>query len=153
MPVCVTLDQATGTNSYPIRRMVKDHGSEVSEAWAVLILTEADAMVGGKNPPNVIAMWARMLMGQWGHRSCESVVMAIRDGMTSGKVYGSLNYPQISEWMQAHEAKILGHVESDAARHKFTGDNLGAGYLDRTEHDAGWKDRMIDQLRRKLDNK
>lgn len=111
-------------------------------------------MVGGKNEPQVIGMWARMLLSQWAHRSMESVVMAIRDGMMSGKVYGALNYPQISEWLNAHEAAIMGLTESEAAQHRFTGDNLGSDYLDKLEKgDERTKMRNdIAQLRRKLAN-
>lgn len=131
--------------------MVKDHGEAMAESWVAIVLAEADAMVGAKNPPNVIAMWARMLIQQWGHRSAESIVMAVRDGMCS-KVYGALTYPQISEWMQAHEDRIMNLVHSETARHKFTGDNLGSSYLDALER--GSKETIltkeIQRLRKQL---
>ena len=151
----MTLDEATGHNAYPMRRLVREHGENVALVWLSAVLTEADMMVGGKNEPQVIGMWARMLLSQWGHRSMESIVMAIRDGMTSGKVYGALNDPQISEWLNAHEQAIIGLAESEAGRHKFTGDNLGADYLDRLEKgDETLRMRSeLAQLRRKLATK
>lgn len=149
----LTLDKATAPTSYPIRRLMRERGEDVARLWVCAVLTEADMMVGGKNEPAVIGMWARMLLSQWAHRSMESVVMAIRDGMTA-KVYGALTYPQISEWMNAHESAIIGMSESEAAQHRFTGDNLGADYLDQLERgDEKMKMRNdIAQLRRKLAN-
>ena len=151
----MTLGEAVGTNAYPMRRLVKHHGEQVALVWLSAVLTEADMMVGGKNEPQVIGMWARMLLSQWEHRSMESIVMAIRDGMMSGKVYGALNYPQISEWLNAHEAAIIGMAESEAGRHKFTGDNLGADYMDKLERsDETLRMRSeIANLRRKLATK
>lgn len=150
----MTLDEATGHNAYPMRRLVRERGEETAIVWLCAVLTEADMMVGGKNDPQVIGMWARMLLSQWGHRSMESIVMAIRDGMTA-KVYGALTYPQIGEWMQAHEQAIIGMAESEAGRHRFTGDNLGADYLDKLERsDETLRMRgEIANLRRKLATK
>lgn len=154
MPASVTLAVATGPDSYPIRRLIREHGEEVAQAWVIAVLNEADMMVGGKNAPNVIAMWARLLLAQWAHRSIESVVLAIRDGMTSGKVYGALTYPQIAEWMQQHEERVMGVVESEAAQHRFTGDNLGADYLDRMERGDEMRQLrgQVAALKRKLSN-
>lgn len=150
----MTLAEATGHNAYPMRRLVRERGEETAIVWLCAVLTEADMMVGGKNDPQVIGMWARMLLSQWGHRSMESIVMAIRDGMTA-KVYGALTYPQIGEWMQAHEQAIIGMAESEAGRHRFTGDNLGADYLDKLERsDETLRMRgEIANLRRKLATK
>ena len=133
--------------------MVKDHGETMAQVWLGLVLTEADALVGGKNPPGTIAMWARLLLQQWGHRSAESIVMAIRDGMFS-KVYGALTYPQISEWMQAHEEQIMAVVHNETACHKFTGDNLGSAYLDGLERgdEKSAMRKELQQLRAKLSN-
>lgn len=154
MPASVTLAVATGPDCYPIRRLIREHGEEVAQAWVIAVLNEADMMVGGKNAPNVIAMWARLLLSQWAHRSIESVVLAIRDGMTSGKVYGALTYPQIAEWMQQHEERVMGVVESEAAQHRFTGDNLGADYLDRMERGDEMRQLrgQVAALKRKLSN-
>ena len=147
----LTLANATSPTSYPIRRLIRERGEDVARLWVCAVLTEADMMVGGKNEPAVIGMWARLLLSQWAHRSMESVVMAIRDGMTA-KVYGALTYPQISEWMNAHEAAIIGMSESEAAQHRFTNDNLGADYLNKLE-DRDEKSMLVKeiaQLRRKL---
>lgn len=152
----VTLQQATSTDSYPIRKMVKDHGEQVASTWIGLVLEEADLICGGKNPPHVLALFGRMLMQGFGHRSVESIVVAIRDGL-SRKVYGALTYPQIAEWMNDHEAAVIALVESEAGQHKFTGDNLGAAFLDRMEHESTpatirRQQNLINSLRAKLSN-
>ncbi len=153
----VSISSAASPSAYPILRAKRDLGDETVAQWVVMVLTEADVMCGGKTPPNVVAMWSRMVLQQFGHRSVESLCVAIRDGMTSGKVYGALTYPQIAEWMHAHEARIMGIVESEGAAHKFTGDNLGADYLNKMEQDSAdgtirKQQRLIDSLRRKLSN-
>ena len=136
--------------------MVKEHGPELASTWIGLVIAEADAMCGGKNPPHVLAMFGRMILNAFEHRSVESIAMAIRDGMNR-KVYGQLTYPAIAEWMNDHEAQIMGLAETEAMRNKFTGDNLGADYLDRMEKES--KDgvirrqqTLIQQLRNKLSN-
>lgn len=124
-----TVAQAVSPDSYPVRRLVREHGEAFAHAWISLVLEEADSMIGAKTQPGTIASWGRMLLQQFSHRSVESICLAIRDGMTR-KVYGALTYPQIAEWMSDHEAAIMALVESETARHRFTGDNLGSAYLD-----------------------
>jgi len=125
--------------------MMKEHGEQIAGSWVALVLEEADLMCGGKNPPHVLAMFGRMVLQNFAHRSVESLVMAIRDGLNR-KVYGQLTYPQIAEWMNDHEAAIMGLVESEAAQHRFTGDNLGSDYLDRQEHDHNADKRKIARM-------
>jgi len=146
----VSLKHATSPEAYPILRMVKEHGAEVASTWIGVVLDEADILCGGKNPPHVLAMFGRMVLQNFAHRSVESLVMAIRDGLNR-KVYGQLTYPQIAEWMNDHEQAIMGMVESESARHRFTGDNLGKDYLDRQEHDHNADKRKIARLSSHVD--
>lgn len=136
--------------------MIKDHGEQIASTWIGLVLEEADLMCGSKNPPHVLAMFGRMVLQNFAHRSVESLVLAIRDGLNR-KVYGALSYPQIAEWLNDHENAVLGLSESEAAQHRFTGDNLGADYMDKLERES--KDgtirrqqTLIHQLRAKLSN-
>lgn len=136
--------------------MVKEHGPELASTWIGLVIAEADAMCGGKNPPHVLAMFGRMVLSTFEHRSVESIALAIRDGL-NGKIYGQLTYPTIAEWITNHEAQIMGLSETEAAQNRFTGDNLGADYLDRMEHESDKgtirrQQNVIQQLRNKLSN-
>lgn len=153
MPASMTLEAAVGPDSYAIRRMIREHGEEIATAWIIAAVTEADILCGGKNDGATLAMFGRMALQQFAHRSVESLCMAIRDGL-KGKVYGQLTYPQLAEWMNDHEARILAMAESEAARHRYTGDNLGAAYLDGLEK-KGERAMQgeIDRLRAKLKNK
>lgn len=138
--------------------MLREHGDGAVEVLA-RILVQADIASGGSGDPKVCELWAGLLISKFEHRSLEAFVLAIRNGLT-GKVFGRLNVTQIGEWLEAYEAQTLGQAESEYAAHKFTGDNLGGDYLDRLQHEAGAKDRklqqqgnLIEQLRRKLDAK
>ena len=154
----LTVDTANSPASYPLRRLVKDHGHAGAVRVLAHLLAEADMSCGGD--AGQAAFWSGLVLQQFGHRSLEALIVAIRDGMMSGKIYGRLAYPQIAEWLNEHEAKVIGAVENEHMASRFTGDNLGADYMDRLEHDAGAKDRkltsqsrLIDELRRKLDAK
>ena len=148
---------AISPDSYPIRRMIKDHGEGMAAVWVSDVLGEADMLCGAKNPPHVLAAFGRMALENFKHRSVESLVLAIRDGLNR-KVYGQLTWPQIAEWLNDHEAVILGAVESEAAQHRFTGDNLGADYMDRMERASEGSqlkraNHRIQQLEQKLRTK
>ena len=103
--------------------------------WISDVLTEADALCGGKNPPHVLAAFGRMALAEFQHRSVQSLVLAVKEGLCR-KVYGALTWPQIAEWLSDHEAKVVALAEWEAAQHRFTGDNLGADYLDRLEYQS-----------------
>lgn len=134
--------------------MIREHGQAMAEAWMSLVLEEADMLCGGKNAPGTLAMFGRMALQNFQHRTVEAMTLAIREGLNR-KVYGQLTWPQIAEWLNDHENAVLGLSESEASQHKFTGDNLGSDYLDKLERDS--KDgtirrqqTLIAQLRAKL---
>ena len=102
----LTVAQAAGPDSYAVRRMIRELGEEVASTWMALVLNEADTLCGSKNEPGAIAMWGRMILQQYAHRSVESIVLAVRDGLT-GKVYGALTYPQICEWLNDHDLQVM----------------------------------------------
>ena len=120
-------------------------------------LIEADMLTGAHNDGETIRLWATHIVRLMKHRSVASILMAIRDGV-GRKVYGKLTYPQVVEWMDDHEQKILAHVENQAAQHRFTGDNLGADYMDRMERASEGSqlkraNHRIQQLEQKLRTK
>lgn len=140
--------------------MLREHGHDAAVEVLTNVLVQAQVACGEPDKQETAEIWAAALMSKFDHLSVETFVLAIRDGLTSGKVYGKLNLPQISEWMAATDKRICDVAEGEATVHKFTGDNLGKDYLDRVEHDAGksarqldQKDRLIERLREKLDTK
>lgn len=152
---------ATEPDCYPLLRLKHEHGYDKAVEVVAHVLTQADVACGIEMPrPEVYALWSSMLLTKWKHLSLESLIVAIRDGMASGKVYGKLNLPQINEWLTSMDQRICTLAENEAMERKFTGDNLGKDYLDRAEHDAGkdrraieQKDRLIERLREKLSTK
>lgn len=136
--------------------MTKEHGEHMASTWIGLVLEEADMLCGGKNAPGTLAMFGRMALQNFQHRSVESLVLAIRDGLNR-KVYGQLTWPQIAEWMNDHENAVIGIAEDEASTHRFTGDNLGADFLDRQERESQQgtirrQATLINALRAKLSN-
>lgn len=136
---------ANSPQAYPIRRMIREHGQPLADAWMALVLEEADMLCGGKNNPNTLAMFGRMALQNFAHRSVEAMTLAIREGLNR-KVYGQLTWPQIAEWLNDHENAVLNVADNEAAQHRFTGDNLGRDYMDRLEHDATADKRKIARL-------
>lgn len=106
----LTLAQATSPDAYPIRRLLREHGEAVAAMWISDVLTEADALCGGKNPPHVLAAFGRMALAEFQHRSVQSLVLAVKEGLCR-KVYGALTWPQIAEWLSDHEAKVVALAE------------------------------------------
>lgn len=136
---------ANSPQAYPIRRMIREHGQPLADAWMALVMEEADMLCGGKNPPHVLAMFGRMALQNFAHRSVEALTLAIRDGLNR-KVYGQLTWPQIAEWLNDHENAVLNVSENEAAQHRFTGDNLGKDYMDRLQHASESDKRKIQRL-------
>lgn len=155
----LTLRDATSPQTYPIRRMLKDHGHDAAVEVLAQVLTQADVACGGDPKPEMMEIWASSLLNRFNHFSLETFVLAIRDGLNSGKVYGKLNLPQVSEWMAAVDQRICSLAENEAMQNKFSGDNLGADYMDRLQYAAGSDQRrlqranaVIRELERKLSN-
>ena len=137
--------------------MIREHGQATAEAWIALVLEEADMLCGGRNTPGTIAMFGRMALQHFGHRSVEAMILAIRDGMNA-KVYGQLTWPQIAEWFNAHEEAVMDVAYNESAVHKFV-DNGGRDSLDRQQHNADADKRKmarmsahIEDLKAKLSN-
>lgn len=115
------------------------------------ILAQADVACGIEKPrPEAYDMWSSTLLSKWAHLSLESFILAIREGLMSGKVYGKLNLPQIGEWLTAIDQRISDLAESEAAAHKYSGDNLGADYNDRQEWNAGRDARKLERANAKI---
>lgn len=127
-----------------------------------MMLTEADALSGGKCTPDTIRMLAGMAMEKFKHRSMASIIMAIRDGIgysdDDGKVYGQITWPKLALWLDRHEEAILNMAQDEAASRKEAPGNLGKDYLDGLERKDSSRvverqQRLIDKLKQKLDTK
>lgn len=126
------------------------------------LLAEADKLAGGRCTVDELELMSRMVLQTFRHRSVESLVVALRDGMMrtddAGKIYGKVTWATVNVWLADHEAAILRIAEGEHAAKVVKNDNLGGDYMDRMERDATAKDRtiasqgrLIEQLRLKLD--
>ncbi len=145
-----------------MRSMIRIWGQDNTKALIAMFITEADMMCGGKCAPEAIAMFAGMCLEKFKHRSVASVLMAIRDGITysdeDGKVYAAITWPKISLWLDRFEEKVLNMAHSEHSANVVKGDNYDGRYLDALEREdpkkrLEQKDRLIDQLRKKLETK
>lgn len=107
-------------------------------------------------------MMAAMAIDKYRHRSMEFIMLAIRDGMGStdedGKVYGSITWPKLALWLERKEQEVMDMAHEEHASKVVKNDNLDGRWLDEQERRdpsrmLAAKDREIDRLRRKLENK
>lgn len=131
------------------------HGPGLVGAQVSFLLKQADMLAGGRCTNDELELMTRMAVQNFRHRSMESLVLAIRDGIERtderGKIYGKLTWSTVKVWLDDHEQAIMGMVEDEHAQMVVKNDNLGADWMNRQEHDAGMKDRMIYRLRRQLE--
>ncbi len=158
----MTLQAATSPDAITMRSMVREIGQDATKAAIALAIKQADDLCGGKCSDDALVMMAGLAMQKFAHRSYASVIMAIRDGISysdeDGRVYGSITWPKLSMWLDRHEASIMGLAESEHAASVVKNDNLDGRYLDAQERNdpsrkLEQKDRLIEQLRRKLETK
>ena len=153
----LTLAEATAPDLRPMRAIEMEHGQGMALLKIGAILLEADTLAGGRCTAAELELLAKMTLQHFRHRTIASLVLAIKEGVSrtdeAGKVYGKLTWPTVKLWLDDHEAKIMGAVADEHARSVVKNDNLGRNWMDREEHMATGKDRLIDYLRRKLEAK
>lgn len=139
--------------------MLKEHGHAEAVRILTHVLVQAQIACGEPDNQNTAEIWAASLLSRFNHFSLETFVLSIRDGLTSGKVYGRLNLPQLAAWMGDTEQRIVGISENEAMSQKEAPQNLGGDYMDRLQYEAERDKRklqranaVIDELRRKLSN-
>lgn len=140
-----------------MRAIEIEHGQGMALLKIGAILYEADMLAGGRCTAAELEAMSKWVLQHFRHRTIASLVLAIKEGISrtddDGKVYGKLTWPTVKLWLDTHEQAIMDNSHADHSSHVVKNDNLGADWLDRQEHAAGAKDRMIEHLKRKLDAK
>lgn len=153
----LTLAEATAPTLRPMRSMEVEQGQGAVLLAILCVLGEADLLAGGRCSAAELELLSKMTLQHFRHRTIASLVLAIKEGVSrtddEGKVYGKLTWPTVKLWLDAHEQAIMDNSHAAHSSRVVKNDNLGADWMDRQEHRAGAKDRMIDQLKRKLDAK
>lgn len=128
------------------------------------LIKEADLATGGRCSLDDIEQMTHMAIQYFKHRSVDSLVLALREGMgrndDDGKVFGKLTWNKLKLWLDTHEEEILAMAHAGHAEKVVKFDNLGAQYMEDLEGQQSWKDKKmdrqqqeIDRLRKKLDHK
>jgi len=147
----LTIAEATGRDVPALRRLEVQHGPGAVLKSISRVMVEVDALCGGRATPGELELITRMALHNFRHRTMESLVLALRDGLGSAtKVYGKITWPLVNQWLQEHEDAIQRLSEEEHARHVVRGDNYDGRWMDKQEA-PDRKDRLIDQLRRKLE--
>jgi hypothetical protein len=95
----------------------RELGAATAEALVSRALRHADRLCGDHNDAQTIYDWTVMVVDTYKNRSIGMVLMAIRDGLSSGKVYGKLTYPQVAEWINKHIEEFISRNESAHRQH------------------------------------
>ena len=153
----LTLAEATAPTLRPIRSMEVEQGQGAVLLTILRLLGEADLLAGGRCEAVELELLAKMTLQHYRHRTIASLVLAIKEGVSrtddEGRVYGKLDWPKVKLWLDAHEQAIMESAANEHGARVVKNDNLGADWMDRQEHAAGAKDRMIEHLKRKLEAK
>lgn len=153
----LTLDEATAPTLRPIRSIEVEQGQGAVLLAILRVLGEADMLAGGRCSAAELELLSKMTLQHFRHRTIASLVLAIKEGVSrsddEGKVYGKLDWPKVKLWLDAHEQAIMESAANEHGARVVKHDNLGADWMDRQQHNAGAKDRLIEHLKRKLDAK
>jgi len=93
--------------AYPsLKDVIREIGIDHTQIFLLGVLTEADSVCDGRNTHKQLTMMAMMILTKYSGLSIGSIVMAIRDGLSKGKMFGKLTYPQVAEWINEHMEEI-----------------------------------------------
>ena len=92
--------------------IVRDRGEAMAVAWVSEVIQNANLLCGSAMDHKVVTMCAQMILERFKFRSANALLMAIKDGMNNGKIYGKLTYPVLSEWLIDHEEKAESYAYS-----------------------------------------
>ena len=74
-------------------------------AWVSEVIQSANMLCGSAMDHKAVAMCAQMILDRFRYRTANALLIAVKDGLNNGKIYGKLTYPVLSEWLIEHEEK------------------------------------------------
>lgn len=99
-------DVNTGMSMRAVERL--DNGATL-ERLVLGYVAEVNALTGEHMSDAAMLVTTRAVIDRWMDRSVNALVIALRDGVNSGKIYGKVNYTVIAQWLTDHEAAIEDH--------------------------------------------
>ncbi len=76
--------------------IVRDRGEAMAVAWVSEVIQNANLLCGSSMDHKLVTMSAQMLLDRFKLRTTNALLMAVKDGMNNGKIYGKLTYPVLS---------------------------------------------------------
>lgn len=151
---------ATAPTAIAIRRLEVQQGPGAVLIMVSRLLGDVDKLCGSKCTVDELELMTRMAVQTFRHRSVESLVLALQNGIKrtdkDGKIYGKLTWPTLLQWLNDHEDSILALAEGQHASKVVRGDNYT--FEDDPVHQDNRKDvtisrqsKLIDHLKNQLD--
>lgn len=89
-----------------LRSLVERYGVDLVDEALVRELNGVADACGGGVEPSTLGQMAQRVRERWGGRTPNALLLALREGLDKGKIFGKLSYPIVAEWMNEHEAKV-----------------------------------------------
>lgn len=99
------------TQGTSLRALERDHGEKGQKAIIFALLVKTDEVCDGRNTDVELEAMAEMIIAANPNISLETLVMAVRDGLKQGKIFGKLTYPIIAQWILDIRERIFRHNE------------------------------------------
>lgn len=112
------LTLANAASGVTLRSILREHGVKGQLAVVFALLVQADAVCDGRNSSDHLKQMARMIIVTNPNLSLNSLVMAVRDGLAKGKIFGKLTFPIIAEWINEHHDAVFQYNEEQYHSHK-----------------------------------
>lgn len=82
-------------------------------AWVSEVIQNANLLCGSAMDHKVVTMCAQMILDRFKFRTMNALILAMKYGLNSGKIYGKLTYPVIAQWLSDHEEAVEGEAYRD----------------------------------------
>lgn len=93
------------TKGPSLMSIIRNNGEPMAVLWVSEVIENANVLCGSSMEPKTVTMVARMILDRFKYRTTNALLIAMKDGLNSGKIFGKLTYPIISEWLIEHEEK------------------------------------------------
>lgn len=112
------LTLANAATGITLRSILREHGEKTRLAVVFAMLVQVDAVCDNKNSVDHLQEMARMVIATNPNLSINSLLMAMRDGLAKGKIFGKLTFPIIAEWINEHRDAVFQYNEEHYLSHK-----------------------------------
>ena len=89
-----------------LRSIERTHNRATLDLLFLAMLVKMDEVCGGRNSGDQLAAIAKELVTTYRNLSFETIVLALREGMRSERVY-NLTFPQLSGWVDRYLERIV----------------------------------------------